>query len=67
MNVGDKVIAKINLDEFNDCHGHSRCAAKGDTLIIRGLTSFGEVLVSHEYRTDGMTFYATKDELEVLK
>ena len=41
MNIGDKVKAKINLDEFNDCHGHSRCAAKGDTLIIRGLTSFG--------------------------
>lgn len=67
MNMGDKVKAKINLDEFNDCHGHSRCAAKGDVLIIRSLTSLGEFLVSHEDRTDGMTFYATKDELELIK
>lgn len=67
MEVGDKVKAKINLDEYNDCHGHSRCAAKGDVLIIRSLTSLGEFLVSHEDRTDGMTFYATKDELELLK
>lgn len=67
MNVGDKVKAKINLDEFNDCHGHSRCAAKCDTLIIRELKASGEFLVSHEYRTDGMTFYATKDELEIVE
>lgn len=66
MNVGDKVKAKINLDEFNDCHGHSRCAAKGDTLIVRELKVSGELLVSHEHRTDGMTFYATKDELEII-
>lgn len=67
MNVGDKVRAKINLDEYNDYHGHSRCAAKGDVLIISSLTSLGEFLVSHEDRTDGMTFYATKDELEIVE
>lgn len=66
MDVGDKVRAKINLDECNDCH--SRCAAKGDVLIIRSLTAkLGEFLVSHEDRTDGMTFYATKDEVELIK
>lgn len=67
MDVGDKVKAKINLDEYNDCHGHSRCAAKGDVLVIRSLTAkLGEFLVSHEDRIDGMTFYATKDELELI-
>ena len=66
MQIGDRVKAKIDLDEYNDCHGHSRCASKGDVLIIRAASPWTEGLwyVSHEDRTDGMTFGASTEELE---
>lgn len=62
--INDKVVANKHLDEWSDAHGHCRCAAKGDTLVIRAVYSDSYYSVSHEYRTDGMTFTAEHSELD---
>lgn len=67
IEIGDKVRAKVNMDEWTDCHGHSRCASKGDILIIRKVNGAGHYSVSHEDRVDGMTFYANSEEIEFVE
>lgn len=64
--IGTARKALYNLDEWNDTHGGSRCALKGDILIVREESPYtkGLFYVSHPARTDGMTFAAHDDELD---
>jgi len=64
MNVNDRVRALINLDEWTDAHGSSRCASKGEILVIREMPYSDVFLVSHPERTDGMTFRVNSHEVE---
>lgn len=66
MNVNDKVKALVNLDEWTDAHGSSRCASKGEILVVREVQYVDVFLVSHEDRTDGMTFRVNAHEVELV-
>jgi hypothetical protein len=67
MNIGDKVIAKIEM--VNDLRDEGMdielCAHAGDELIIRGKSQFDENVfyVSHEHILN-RSFCASADELE---
>ena len=65
--VGQEVTVKRRLWEPpDDCHPGYLLAIPGDRLIVR---SFGgsqqhPISVSHHDRTDGITFFASPDELK---
>jgi hypothetical protein len=64
--VGSKVIMKRDLYEGpDDCHPGGYLAKKGDRLIVREIRDAGQwpFKVSHEDRTDGLTFGVSQDEI----
>lgn len=66
MKVGDAVIMKQDLYEGpDDHHPGGYLAFAGERLIIREIRDHGSwpLKVSHEDRTDGLTFGVSVDEV----
>ena len=68
MKVDDKVtpIKYIVEHDSENGMGVSTLAKPGEVLVIRQFTgkNNGYIYVSHETRTDGMTFWVTADEVK---
>jgi hypothetical protein len=68
--VGDLVTVRFPIiEECTDCHPQQLLAEPGERLIVRELIerrAFKGFAVSHEGRTDGMTFTVTADEIARL-
>lgn len=69
--VGDAVMLRQHLYEPADDHSPGGyLAMKGEKLIVRELRSpvvIWQYSVSHESRTDGITFSVSGDEIEEYK
>lgn len=67
MKVDDKVTpVKIIIEhDSENGMGVSVLARPGETLVIRRMTGPSDkyIYVSHEHRTDGMTFWVTAEEI----
>jgi hypothetical protein len=65
--AGDRVRAKAAIFEpADEHHPGGYCCAKGDLLIVRRVRDWGHwpLSVSHEDRTDGVTFAVGPNEVE---
>ena len=65
--VGDRVKAKIDMvSDLRDAGmGVELCARQGDILVIRRVTNYARLAVSHEQVTD-RAFIAGPEEIEPI-
>ena len=64
--VGQEVtVAKPIYEPADDCHPGGTLVRPGEKLIVRAVRASGvwPISVSHKYRTDGLTFSVSPDEL----